>query len=68
MNRDYRLTAFAHNLVIDTTHGDDLRFAITITFNASICLTDLNAMSPVAAQAANNIVRCSLAGAGLAFL
>lgn len=24
MNRDYRLTARAHNLVIDTTHGDDL--------------------------------------------
>ncbi|KXG47094.1 Major facilitator superfamily domain, general substrate transporter [Penicillium griseofulvum] len=24
MNRDYRLTARAHNLVIDATHGDDL--------------------------------------------
>ncbi|KGO65032.1 Major facilitator superfamily domain, general substrate transporter [Penicillium expansum] len=24
MNRDYRLTARAHNLVIDTNHGDDL--------------------------------------------
>ncbi|OQE07498.1 hypothetical protein PENVUL_c013G05728 [Penicillium vulpinum] len=24
MNRDYRLTARAHNIVIDTTHGDDL--------------------------------------------
>ncbi|KAJ5163357.1 Major facilitator superfamily domain general substrate transporter [Penicillium coprophilum] len=140
MNRDYRLTARAHNLVIDTTHGDDLTafpiekarfrsiwysicatgisttgygwalqcrsvsnpnfaeygtwlmliepfhtqhiavplvlqfiigFAIAITFNASCCgtlLTDLNPKSPAAAQAANNIVRCSLAGAGLAFL
>ncbi|KAJ5500005.1 hypothetical protein N7453_009056, partial [Penicillium expansum] len=134
MNRDYRLTACAHNLVIDTNHGDDLTgfpvekarfrsilysicatwistagygwsiqsrtvsnlpnfvkkistvidahgpinhiayscslvlqfiigFAIAITFNAN-----LNPKSPAAAQAANNIVRCSLAGAGLAFL
>ncbi|KAI9369765.1 major facilitator superfamily domain-containing protein [Aspergillus egyptiacus] len=110
MNRDYRLTARAHNFVIDSTHGDDLAvfpiekarfrsiwywicatgistggygwalegrshisiplilqfiagFAIAITFNAN-----QNPQSPATAQAANNVVRCSLAGAGLAFL
>ncbi|KAJ5774118.1 MFS general substrate transporter [Penicillium paradoxum] len=116
MNRDYRLTARAHNMTIDATHGDDLTvfpiekarfrsiwysicatgiattgygwtlhstahmaaplvlqfiigFAIAITFNCcGTLLTDLNPKSPAAAQAANNIVRCSLAGAGLAFL
>lgn len=31
-------------------------------------LTDLHPKSPAAAQATNNIVRCSLAGAGLALL
>jgi succinate-acetate transporter protein len=31
-------------------------------------LTDLHPKSPAAAQAANNIVRCSLAGGGLALL
>ncbi|KAJ5514350.1 Major facilitator superfamily domain general substrate transporter [Penicillium fimorum] len=95
MNRDYRLTARAHNLVIDTAHGDDLSafpiekarfrsiwYSICATGistagygwalqSRSCCgtlLTDLNPKSPAAAQAANNIVRCSLAGAGLAFL
>ncbi|KAL4988373.1 MFS general substrate transporter [Aspergillus falconensis] len=116
MNRDYRLTARAHNFVIDSTYGDDLttfpiekaRFrsiwywigatglstggygwalqakahisiplvlqfiaglAIAITFNCcGTLLTDQNPASPATAQAANNIVRCSLAGAGLAFL
>ncbi|OQE46852.1 hypothetical protein PENCOP_c001G03016 [Penicillium coprophilum] len=95
MNRDYRLTARAHDLVIDTTHGDDLTtfpiekarfrsiwYSICATGisttgygwalqSRSCCgtlLTDLNPKSPAAAQAANNIVRCSLAGAGLAFL
>lgn len=43
--------------------------SIAITFN--ICgtlLVDLHPKAPAAAQAANNIVRCSLAGAGLALL
>ena len=31
-------------------------------------LTDLHPKSPAAAQAANNIVRCALAGGGLALL
>ncbi|KAJ5185118.1 Major facilitator superfamily domain general substrate transporter [Penicillium cf. griseofulvum] len=95
MNRDYRLTARTHNLVIDTAHGDDLTafpiekarfrsiwYSICATgistagygwaLQSRCCcgtlLTDLNPKSPAAAQAANNIVRCSLAGAGLAFL
>ncbi|KAJ5663475.1 MFS general substrate transporter [Penicillium longicatenatum] len=116
MNRDYRLTARAHNLVIDIRRGDDLSlfpiekarfrsiwysmcatgicttgygwalqtrshmaiplvlqfiigFATAMTFNCcNTLLTDLNPKSPATAQAANNIVRCSLAGAGLAFL
>ncbi|KAJ5718259.1 MFS general substrate transporter [Penicillium malachiteum] len=95
MNRDYKLTARAHNIVIDVSRGDDLRlFPIekarfrsiwypmcatgisTIGYgwalkSRSCCntlLTDLNPKSPVTAQAANNIVRCSLAGIGLAFL
>ena len=31
-------------------------------------LTDLHPQAPASAQAANNIVRCSLAGAGLALI
>ena len=157
MNRDYRLTACDHNIVIDAISGDDLTnfpiekarlrsiwysisvsgfcttgygwalhsrtvsvqqykwlwfangeqkqhlavplilqfftgFSIAITFNVSVpspyllpsypvltpCLTltqvcgtllvDLHPKSPATAQAANNIVRCSLAGGGLALL
>ncbi|KAF2671661.1 MFS general substrate transporter, partial [Microthyrium microscopicum] len=40
-----------------------------LTFNiCNTLLTDLHPKSPAAAQAANNIARASLAGAGLAFL
>jgi MFS family permease len=45
--------------------------SLGITANFNICstlLTDLHPKSPSAAQAANNLIRCSLAGIGLAFL
>lgn len=42
---------------------------ISSVFNiCNTLLTDLHPRNPAASQAANNIVRCSLVGAGLAFL
>ncbi|KAL8680722.1 MAG: hypothetical protein Q9186_003121 [Xanthomendoza sp. 1 TL-2023] len=95
MNRDYRLTARSHNIVINTASGDDLmKFPIekarlrniwysigisgacTIAYgwvihSHAFCgtlLTDLHPKAPASAQAANNIMRCTWAGAGLALL
>lgn len=64
-----KLTSCFQHLAVPLTLQFFIGAAIAITFNlCGTLLVDGHPESPAAAQAANNIVRCSLAGVGLAVL